>query len=250
MVWIFSCIWSVAGLCYWSRVDGVGVSVKHFTKYVAHDCVNENQLFYLASFLGIYLFPLIVMTCFYLRIMRVALKQSRVISSTRVSPLSTPNETRRMRTWSLIRELKATKSVAIVYVAFVVCFLPGLIITIIVYIDSDYFSPLRLHDPMTFKFINYTFFEILPQINSGLNPFIYSFANKQFRNAFKKVWYSLLKKCGLQSDLRSGSASPTRSYNSNNVSPISRKTRSSRISETMMRDLSRALRTSPGYFET
>jgi len=81
--------------------------------------------------------------------------------------------------------LKASKTVAIVYGTFVVCWLPVMC-----------WSMLNVYCRSCIRDANMLFYiilvEILPIFNSMLNPFIYALTNRQFRNAFKEVL--LLKK--------------------------------------------------------
>ena len=45
-----------------------------------------------------------------------------------------------------------------------------------------------------FVSIYYVFVEVLPLVNTMVNPIIYSFSNKQFRSAVVSVWRKLLGK--------------------------------------------------------
>ena len=207
-------------------------------------CTNGNRLFYAVSVAFVYLVPLAVMTVTYCAILHVALSQIRAIEATQV-PLRqlnrensnnsntgrSPNGNSRDRKQRRRnKELKATKSVALVYIAFVVCFLPSMILALILQFNPAYFQDLDL----TFRqFLIFTFFEVLPQLNSGLNPFIYSFSNKQFRNAFKRVFYKIIRK--YVPPERNDSMITTRTRvdrNRNNVStPSSVRTRTSTLKE-------------------
>ena len=96
--------------------------------------------------------------------------------------------------WSLSKELQATKSVAIVYLAFCVCWLPTCIITTIIHADKTYFRELQQESPTMFLTIYYVFIDILPLVNTMVNPIIYSFSNKQFRTGVVSVWRKMLGK--------------------------------------------------------
>ena len=104
---------------------------------------------------------------------------------------NTTNKTKRVgkpRKWNLRKELQTTKSVAVVYLSFCVCWLPTCIITTIIHTDKHYFTKLRQQNLTLFLTVWYVFVEVLPLMNFMLNPIIYSFSNKQFRTALCHLW--------------------------------------------------------------
>ena len=206
--WCFAFIWSLLGVFRWES-NGPLIGIK--TEPV---CSNENYHFYAASSFGIYVTVLIIITTAYVFILHVALKQIRAIEKTQVSfqsSLLAPNgggdksspdvndKLKKRRKRKLNRELRATKSVAIVFLAYVICWLPLYVINIILLVDTRHFLELRYNDKELFFFIYYAFVEILPAVNTMINPFIYSFSNKQFRDAFKRI---LAKTLGIKMSIR------------------------------------------------
>jgi 7 transmembrane receptor (rhodopsin family). len=204
-VWLFSLFWSLIGLFRWDG-NGSKIGVK-----IMHVCLNDNYNYYAASSFGIYVTVLIIITSTYFTILHVALKQIQAIEANQVpsrvdtsmlcagkdSPTSQERLNKR-RKRKLTREIRATKSVAIVFLAYVICWLPLYVINIIILIDSNHFPKMLYNDPGLFLFIYYTFVEILPALNTCVNPFIYSFSNTQFRDAFKLI---LSKTLGLKLNL-------------------------------------------------
>lgn len=211
IVWCFAFVWSVLGVFRWDN-SGPLIGIK--TEPV---CLNENYNFYAASSFGIYITVLIIITTAYVFILHVALQQIRAIEATEVSfqsSLLKPNDShnangggspdvnekiKKRRKRKLNRELRATKSVAIVFLAYVICWLPLYVINIILLVDKSHFLELRMNDTEVFFFIYYAFVEILPAVNTMINPFIYSFSNKQFRDAFKRI---LAKTLGIKISIR------------------------------------------------
>ncbi|XP_066933524.1 adenosine receptor A2b-like [Clytia hemisphaerica] len=198
-VWSFAMLWSFLGIFRW---DNNGSMISITTKPV---CANVNYNFYAASSFGIYITVLIIITSSYITILMVALKQIKAIEATSVTVVllnpnnngspGTTDKNKKRRRRRLNRELRATKSVAIVFLAYVICWLPLYVINVIIQIDSNYFLKL---DKGVFLFIYYAFVEILPAVNTMINPFIYSFSNKQFRDAFKRI---ISKTLGLRLNL-------------------------------------------------
>ena len=118
-----------------------------------------------------------------------------------------------LRKGSLHAEIKATKTVAIVYLAFCLCWLPSAIFIIITFFDDGYFMTLPKN---TARAIWFTFVDILPMVNTMVNPIIYSFSNTQFRNAVQDVWRKFMGKASKRDSIftytteRSGTRSGSR----------------------------------------
>lgn len=162
-------------------------------------CANNNRLFYVVGF-GIYALLLAIMTFTYSMILRVALTQIRAIENTHVdlsrsNPDADPALIRKERRKRMRKkELRATKSVAIVYIFFIVCWLPVFIVICILEFDKSFFPRMRQNNLSLFLFVWYGVVQILPMISTMVNPIIYSFSNNQFKNAFKGVFRRLLKR--------------------------------------------------------
>lgn len=89
----------------------------------------------------------------------------------------------------VIKELKTTKSIATVYVAFSICWLPSCIFHIILIVNPDFYFQ---------TFVWLVFVDIFPMISTAINPFIYAFMNKEFRDAVHYIWRKLLVKLKLR----------------------------------------------------
>ena len=77
--------------------------------------------------------------------------------------------------------IKASKTIAILYGTFVVCWSPVGCLSIVLSYSIEEVDWRHL------KWFYITFVEILPVMNSVLNPFIYTMRNKQYRNAVTKT---------------------------------------------------------------
>ena len=136
-------------------------------------------------------------------ILKVALTQIRAIETTQVdlsrnNPDADPTMIRRERIKRMRKkELKATKSVAIVYMFFIVCWLPLFIVVSILEFDNTFFPRMRKSNPSLFLFVWYGVVQILPMISTMVNPIIYSFSNNQFKNAFKAVFNRIMQRVEL-----------------------------------------------------
>ncbi|XP_054618572.1 trace amine-associated receptor 1-like [Dunckerocampus dactyliophorus] len=119
--------------------------------------------------------PMIIMICIYVKIFFVAQNQARSIQNTSYQSRTTGAAVSKM-------ERKATKTLAIVMGAFLICCSPFFIFLMIFYITQVSVS-LVVMDVLTWMVMS----------NSMINPFIYAFFYSWYRSAFKilisgKVW--------------------------------------------------------------
>jgi len=197
ITWIFSISWSVLGIFRWHKYEN-NSNNNVFSIKVSMFCINENRYFFVASFCGIFVPSLIAMTCTYIKILHIAFTQIQKIARTTTvtkmpSPMSTStDDIRQYKTKrrvskgsSVLKELKATKSIATVYVAFCACWLPCTIFHLLLLFNSQF--------TLT-KTVWFVFIDILPVVNTSTNPIIYSFFNKEFRTALQYICRKVLVK--------------------------------------------------------
>lgn len=112
----------------------------------------------------------------------------------------------RSATFSLVKQLKATKTLAVVLGVFFICWFPFFVIYITFqYCSHTCFEPPQIsigaRDAIVTIFVN-----VLPVANSAANPIIYSCFNAEFRKAFKKI---LAKRFNRKQSLDNGNTSFT-----------------------------------------
>ena len=206
-IWLCSVLYTITGIFPWKADGNIPEGAISAVTVIDNSvCVNNNRIFYVVSFLGVYLIPLAIMTFTYSMILKIALTQIRAIESTQVivqnnteaSP-SSDADLRKERMKRIRRkELRATKSVGIVYLSFLVCWMPLFVIVIILEFDPQFFPGLQGTNMNLFLFVWYGLIQILPAVNKMINPVIYSFSNKLFRKGFKTTYNKLLQRFDLQ----------------------------------------------------
>ena len=172
-VWVYAHLWSWSSAYEWTSTPKMSISIQY------QRCVNSNNNFLITFLILIYFIPLSIMGVVYGHILRIAKMQARDIKQQEVNRDRKENRKR-------ARERKATKTLAIIYGAFVICWLPNCILAITSIFCSKCFRKLRQNHETLFSLIFIVFVDVLPPLNSTMNPFIYAIFNTQFRGAFKE----------------------------------------------------------------
>uniref|UniRef100_A0ABI8AA08 Adenosine receptor A2 n=1 Tax=Felis catus TaxID=9685 RepID=A0ABI8AA08_FELCA len=133
------------------------------------DVVPMNYMVYY-NFFACVLVPLLLMLGVYLRIFLAARRQLKQMES---QPL--PGERTRS---TLQKEVHAAKSLAIIVGLFALCWLPLHIINCF-----TFFCPECNHAPLWLMYLTI----ILSHTNSVVNPFIYAYRIREFRQTFRKI---------------------------------------------------------------
>ena len=198
ITWIYSIQWGVLSTFKWGDATEESISIQN-----NRHCINDNKNFYITAYFVVYILPLMVMGFVYLKILKTALEQIRAIQSTEVflQPASeekllsiADKRKERIKSKRTRRELKATRTVATVYGAFLLCWFPICVINIVHAFDDEVFPDLKRSHRNTFRFVYYTFGEILPILSSAINPFIYHVCSSEFRTAFRVVMLRLFRR--------------------------------------------------------
>lgn len=143
-----------------------GVAVSSFLLY-------PKPIFNLIATVVCFCVPLLVIITAYSIVFRVALHQMKQIHATTLAQVP-------RRQSSFLKEVKAAKTLAVVVGAFVICWLPFIVINIIYSLCEPQSCPVvKPEIILVTKWMHYG--------NSLLNPIIYTFMNRDFRKAFKAL---------------------------------------------------------------
>lgn len=198
--WLLAACWGTLMIFRWGHTSpNKNILTVRIEKNM---CENDNPNGNVISFCGIYVPTLLSMTGIYIRILQVTIRQIREIERNTPKPRrrSTAKLTKKKR-WSnngLRKEIKASKTIGIVYIAFCLCWLPSAIFTIITFVRPNFFNNVNV---LTRRALWFTFVDIFPMINTMVNPIIYSFSNTQFRSGVQDVWRKLMGKASRQDSL-------------------------------------------------
>ena len=188
-IMVYSATWASLGMFRWDDIHKPSVHFNIRPVEPKRLCVLENPLYTTVLMVVANLIPFICMAILYSLILKVALRQARAIAA-----LETHSQDRKQNARKRKRERRATKTLAIVYGAYVICWLPATIMLLVSTWCPMCFWRFQKTDIVGFYIVLNVFVYSLPPLNSCLNPFIYLASNSQFRVALKVLLYRALKK--------------------------------------------------------
>ena len=186
-LWLYSAIVAFLGLLPYGGSKGVHVTpVRGF-------CINDNKAFYtLAAFIGFFV-PVLVIIIMCVLMFRIVRQFQRSRSTRSQDPsFNSPMMPRVHVTGKRVTNSNR-RTVAIftlVVCAFIVCWGPFFVLFLI----SQYSNSLLSSNKKRFQILSTIFFNILPYVNSFLNPIIYAYFDKSFNMAIKNLLLRMLRK--------------------------------------------------------
>ena len=175
LVWLNAAVWAFTSLLNWTNPG-------QQTYFTNRGCQKYDPVYYTAMSAAQFFLPLLIIIVMYGNVFRVAMNHARAVAAQQTGG----NRRGRRSSISIIREMKAAKTLAIVIGAFNVCWLPFFVIVLIAY-WSTAIQSFSTNYPAAWKAVYFIFTFILPTLNSTLNPIIYAVFNRDFRAAFKKL---------------------------------------------------------------
>lgn len=187
--WFFSILWSFISLFQWGAFNTKprGTWSVSVTNTYSRRCEKMNNSYmFAASYIGIFIIPLFITTIIYSSVLYVAFTQIKAINTTTVTSRnfsSSPTDAKRLKAKEKRqKEWKATKSIGSVYICYFMCWFPLFVINMISLYKPTAFRTLTRSQRLA---LIYICVDILPSLNTMLNPLIYSFGNKYFRDGFR-----------------------------------------------------------------
>lgn len=175
-VWVYAMLWGVLSLVDWTGELGPGESHIRVMWRQDRTCGKFDRIYYTTAMAVAFFLPLLIVIVTYSCVFRVAFTQAKAVASL------DPNKGKRR----ILRELKATKTIAVVIGVFIVCWLPAFIIIVMSLWCTNCFDPFKTNKALSYS-IRIIFVFVLPVMNSSLNPLIYTVFNKEFRSAFGRM---------------------------------------------------------------
>lgn len=178
-VWLYAMLWGVLSLVDWTRDPNSTrehIFVDFNTRTNERKCGKNDKVYYTSAMAVAFFLPLLIVIVTYSCVFRVAFTQAKAVA------LLDPNKGKK----HILRELKATKTIAVVIGVFMVCWLPSFILIVLSLWCKQCFTPFVTNKDLSLA-VRIIFVFVLPVMNSSLNPVIYTVFNQEFRMAFSRM---------------------------------------------------------------
>lgn len=178
-VWLYAMLWGVLSLVDWTRDPNSTrehIFVDFNTRTNERKCGKNDKVYYTSAMAVAFFLPLLIVIVTYSCVFRVAFTQAKAVA------LLDPNKGKK----HILRELKATKTIAVVIGVFIVCWLPSFILMVLSLWCEQCFTPFVTNKDLSLA-VRIIFVFVLPVMNSSLNPVIYTVFNQEFRMAFSRM---------------------------------------------------------------
>lgn len=180
LIWTYVIVFALVPFMGWNNFDGDVIRVKDGAKFCWFDVAPYYSL--LSSVVN-FLLPMIIMSVIYYLIYKIAHEHAKRIGRTETNfstsgmNLETSALTNERK--NIKRSIKAAKTIAIIVSAFFLSWMPNTAVSIAGIFCPECVRKASVYMPSVLILIAYT--------NSVMNPFLYAFHNRDFREAFKKL---------------------------------------------------------------
>lgn len=177
IIWLYSLAFTTVGMVFWRPYEN---SVIQGSCYF-----NINEYYSAVSSAVNFILPTVIMCVIYFNIYKIASAHAHRIAKQEVLPsvLSCSNDdsgTTTSEKKRISKNIKAAKTIAIVVSTFLLCWMPLTLTSMIGALCRECFFAVNVH--------LWTVLVLLSYANSAMNPILYSFFNKEFRESFKKLF--------------------------------------------------------------
>ena len=173
ITWVYSLVWVLLGTFKWN--SPVTFSYEIITIEVGQYCLSYNRNYVTALLIVVYFIPIVAICVLSHSVVQKA-KRSK---SSSLALKSDPNESGYCH--------KTFKAVTAIITVYIICWLPHCITVLLSYWWLNILTAFRRQSPIAYDIITTIISNILPTLNSCVNPFIYSFLSREFQIACKDL---------------------------------------------------------------
>ena len=174
-VWLWCVLWASLGMFSWQKG-------KFIFTVIQYECHNPNKYYVPVMLITILLLPFVISFWCYMHILKVVRSTTQHKNNLQLHRRKFPR-----------KELKAVKTVFIAFVAFGICYVPHSMFTVLGY-WTNVINAFSTAYPSAHKVLLTVFYDILPLLNTCVNPFLYFLAGSHFRKASKEIYFKIMKK--------------------------------------------------------
>lgn len=183
-VWLYAVTWAVLGLFPY-HPSSVSYSIVPMGEGIF--CYTYKKYFHTISITFIYVVPTIISAFLYAIVLSIATKHAAAIEKMKPAAvkLAQPKKS---------KDTRALKMICIVFTAYTICWCPNFTITLLNYWHPKTMLNFAQKYTIAYDAVTTIFNNILPVLNSCINPFIYFITSTHFRVSFRDVVNRLLEK--------------------------------------------------------
>ncbi|XP_047134359.1 adenosine receptor A3 [Hydra vulgaris] len=186
-VWAYAFFWSFLGIFKWNKSTRFPI-IKYIFNYssVVYDprngsCISDNQIYFTTVYVVCFCLPAILMGYIYYFVYKTTLRHIHQISQSEIGELNLRTSRRKLR------QQKLFTSVFIVFLVYISCWLPTFVFLFLKFYNKNLIDQFKKKQPLIFQITVIIVGEILPPLNSALNPVIYVMHNKKFRTSAQLI---------------------------------------------------------------
>lgn len=185
-IWSFGLLWSLLSIFQWNKPDNLSI-------LKLNGCAIQNKIYFTATYALWYIAPIFLMIFIYSIVYRITFEQIVKISRNSVHTSKSKKEARKRK-----MQFKTVRSVVIVFLAYAVCWMPCIILILIVLYSPSIRYVFRTQ---WFSIVRFVFINFLPHFNSTINPFVYVILNREFLSALKNLVRKMIGKPLVKNDM-------------------------------------------------
>ena len=187
-IWFYCFLWSAAGMFTWDENPLFSLDV--ISTGIARHCYSINNEYYVCAAICVFIIPVIVAGSLYGVLLYTIIEK---MNSTPV-PIGNTGALQKNDIRPRYGNMKGAKTLMMVFTGWVVCWVPHFLLILV-----GYWNPYVLHSfteshVELSDFISTVLSDVLPCLNSCVNPIIYFITSSMFRHSLRDSYLKLMKK--------------------------------------------------------
>ena len=196
-VWFYCLLWTSAGMVTWDASPRFAVNV--LSNGLDRICYSYNALFYVCAAIFVFIIPVVVAGVLYVIIVFIAIEKIQSTPSVKGEDTSRCDDlslcqTKGDQVQRRSSSARGAKTLMLVFTAWVFCWMPHFLLILVNFWNPLLLADFQMNHGWLSEFVATIVSDVLPCLNSCINPLIYFFTSSIFRHALKDSWLKLHKK--------------------------------------------------------